>query len=147
MKIWCVCVCVCVFIFRDGKADKIPKISFPICFVMNCYEHVGHAQATAAGHNCKKKYQGFILAFVLQQREILNPVLFFKCFCEDGTLESKRTVVAEMITELIRLYPQWKLIGIQERSCICNERFSAEIPRDLSLVMESNSSCSAILYL
>ena len=48
------------------------------------------------------------------------------------------TVVAEMITELIRFEPKicfcnGHYIGIPERICICNETFSAEIPRDLSL--------------
>ena len=51
---------------------------------------------------------------------------------------SKGTIVADMITELIRLSPKSVsviavLIGIQERICICNERFSAEIPADRSL--------------
>ena len=60
------------------------------------------------------------------------------------------TVVAEMITELIRFEPEicicnGKVIGIPERICICSERFSAEI-RSVS-VMEINSSGSAILYL
>ena len=49
------------------------------------------------------------------------------------------TVVAETITEFIRFEPEICICngniksGIQERICICNERFSAEIPTDLSL--------------
>ena len=31
------------------------------------------------------------------------------------------------------LYLQWRLLAIQERICICNETYSAEIPIDLSL--------------
>ena len=56
-----------------------------------------------------------------------------------GVSKRGHTVVAEIITELIRFEPEicnnpsWKLIGIQERICICNERSSAEIPRDLSV--------------
>ena len=35
------------FRFRNGKANKFPQIFFRICF---CNGHVGHAQATTAGH-------------------------------------------------------------------------------------------------
>ena len=43
------------------------------------------------------------------------------------------TVVAEMITAFIRFEPEICICEIQERICICNERFSAEIPTGLSL--------------
>ena len=33
--------------FRNGKANKFPQIFFHICFRN---DHVGHAQATTAGH-------------------------------------------------------------------------------------------------
>ena len=33
--------------FRNGKANKFPRIFFRICF---CNDHAGHAQATTAGH-------------------------------------------------------------------------------------------------
>ena len=33
--------------FRNGKAKKYPQMFFRICF---CNDHVGHAQATTAGH-------------------------------------------------------------------------------------------------
>ena len=36
--------------FRNGKANKFPQIFFRICFHN---DHVGHAQATTAGHAYK----------------------------------------------------------------------------------------------
>ena len=36
--------------FRNGKANKFPQIFFRICFRN---DHVGHAQATTAGHACE----------------------------------------------------------------------------------------------
>ena len=33
--------------FRNGKANKLPRIFFRICF---CNDHVGQAQATTEGH-------------------------------------------------------------------------------------------------
>ena len=38
--------------FRNGKANKFPQIFFRICFRN---DHVGHAQATTAGHAYKIK--------------------------------------------------------------------------------------------
>ena len=43
---------LCRFRFRNGKANKFPQIFFRICFRN---DHVGHAQATTAGHPCKIK--------------------------------------------------------------------------------------------
>ena len=40
------------FRFRNGKANKFPQIFFRICFRNG---HVGHAQATAAGHTYEAK--------------------------------------------------------------------------------------------
>ena len=38
------------FRFRNGKANKFPQICFRICFRNG---HVGHTQATTAGHTYK----------------------------------------------------------------------------------------------
>ena len=60
------------FRFRNGKANKFPQIFFCIRFRNG---HVGHAQATAAGHTYESKIKSqrfsFAFAFVIQQRE--NP--------------------------------------------------------------------------
>ena len=39
-------ICFCIR-FRNGKANKFPQLFFRICFRN---DHVGHAQATTAGH-------------------------------------------------------------------------------------------------
>ena len=56
------------FRFRDGEANIFPKIFFPNVL---SYEHVGHAQATAAGHDYETKILSqrflFAFAFVIQQ--------------------------------------------------------------------------------
>ena len=68
------------FRFRNGKAlPKNPPDFFRRCFR---HEHVGHAQATTASHNYKKKTYNFPeislrLHFRIRQREkILNPRTF-----------------------------------------------------------------------
>ena len=53
------------FLFRNGKAQKFPQIFFCIWFRS---DHVGHAQATTAGHTYENKNQ--------------TPEIFFRfCFC------------------------------------------------------------------
>ena len=76
------------FRFRNGKANKFPQIFFRICFGS---DHVGHAQATTAGHTYKIiKIQEIFFRFRLrnstERKSSVLDFFFFacNCFCEDG---------------------------------------------------------------
>ena len=61
------------FHLRDLNGKHIQKECFFLC-ICSCSEHVGHVQATAAGHNLENATSQrflFAFAFVIQQRE--NP--------------------------------------------------------------------------
>ena len=80
-----------LFQFCCGKATKFPQVIFRICFRNG---HVGHAQATTAGHTheitINSQRLSFAFAFVIQQRENPKPWIIFiyfarNCFCGDGS--------------------------------------------------------------
>ena len=86
---------------RHGEASKLPPMFVRFCFRNN---HVGHAQATTAGHTYETIsnpsnlvfffFFFFAFAFVIQQREHPKSWHFGILFT--------RTVRPEMITQIIR---------------------------------------------
>ena len=60
------------FHFRNGKANQFPLIFLRMAFVIN---HVGHAQATTAGHTYEKKTRDFLSLSPSEfnREKILNP--------------------------------------------------------------------------
>ena len=68
------------FRFRNGKANNVLQIFFRMCFRN---DHVGHAQATTAGHAYKKNYNPrdspSLLLLYFTKEKILNPGICIFC--------------------------------------------------------------------